>query len=212
MRKKRKNQDYRSYITKGFTRWAKIYDPFISVFRLQGARKEAVEMTGATDGDRVLDVCTGTGETAMAFADRCNDVTGVDLTEAMLAIAKKKDAKNRIRFMQMDASKLDFKDKEFDVSSVSFGLHDMPSEVREEVLAELARVTKRAVLILDYNPPKNPLLRASYIGLISLYESKYFREFCKIDFADLTARFGLQIVKEKTAWLGFMRIYVCKPV
>ena len=48
------------------TRWAKLYDPFISLFRLKGMRRGTVEMSGVQPGDRVLDICTGTGDVAPA--------------------------------------------------------------------------------------------------------------------------------------------------
>ena len=47
------------------TRWAKLYDPFLSLFRLKGGRRGTVEMSGVQPGDRVLDICTGTGDVAL---------------------------------------------------------------------------------------------------------------------------------------------------
>jgi len=47
------------------TRWAKLYDPFLSLFRLKGVRRGTVEMSGVQPGDRVLDICTGTGDVAL---------------------------------------------------------------------------------------------------------------------------------------------------
>jgi ubiquinone/menaquinone biosynthesis C-methylase UbiE len=47
------------------TRWAKLYDPFLSLFRLKGVRRGTMEMSGVQPGDRVLDICTGTGDVAL---------------------------------------------------------------------------------------------------------------------------------------------------
>ena len=204
------DQEYRSYITESFDHWARLYDPFLSFFRLKGLRRATVEMSGARLGARVLDVCTGTGDVALEFAKRCDDVTGIDLSAEMLAVARRKDREGRVRFLQMDATKLDFADEEFDVSAVSFGLHDMPPEIREEALREMARVTKGRIVIVDYNPPPNRLLRAIYIAIVSLWESKYFPDFARSDFEGLLVRCGLQMEAEKTAWLGFVRICVCR--
>jgi len=44
-------------------------------------------MSGAQPGDRVLDVCTSTGDVALEFARRCDDVVGIDLPAGMLAVA-----------------------------------------------------------------------------------------------------------------------------
>ena len=175
----REDKEYRTYITDSFDHFAKFYDPFLSLFRLKGVRRETVKMSEARPGDRVLDVCTGTGEVALEFARRCHDVTGIDLSAGMLAVARRKDQDGRVRFLQMDATRLDFADGEFDVSAISFGLHDMPPEVREKVLREMGRVTNGKIVIMDYNPPRSPILRALYVALVSLYESKYFPEFAR---------------------------------
>ena len=203
-------KEYRSYTVKSFDRWARFYDSFASLFRAGPLRREAVEISSVGRGDRVLDVCTGTGAEALEFARRCGDVTGIDLSAGMLAVARKKDKDGRVRFLQMDATRLGFGDKEFDVSCISFGLHDMPPEVREEVLREMTRVTKGKVVIVDYNPPQNRFLRALYTALISLYESKYFLGFVRSDFEALLARCGLQAETQKSVWLGFVRICLCR--
>jgi ubiquinone/menaquinone biosynthesis C-methylase UbiE len=205
------NQGYHSYTIASFARWARIYDAFAALLRIEGVRRQTVEISRVQPGDRVLDVCTGTGDVALAFARQCDDVTGIDLSADMLAVAQEKDPESKVRFMQMDATRLDFADGEFDVSSISFGLHDMPSGVREKVLQEMARVTRRQIVIVDYNPPQNPILRALYIALVSLYESKYFSEFARSDFEGLLARCGLQVVKTQSAYLGFVRLCLTSP-
>lgn len=205
------NQAYRSNVTESFNRWARLYDPFLALFRLKGVRRATVEMSGVQSGDRVLDVCTGTGDVALEFARRCDDVVGIDLSSEMLAVARKKDREGKVHFLQMDATRLDFADKEFDIGAISLALHDMPPEVREKALQELARVTRKRIVIVDYNPPSNPLLRAIYIALVSLWESKYFPEFARSDFKGLLTRCGLRVKAEKTTWLGFLRICVCHP-
>ena len=52
-------------------------------------RRKTLEMNGVQSGDRVLDVCTGTGDVALEFARRCDDVTGIDLSDGMLAVAQR---------------------------------------------------------------------------------------------------------------------------
>jgi len=81
------NQEHHPYITESFNRWARLYDPFLALFRLKGVRRATVEMSGAQPGDRVLDACTGTGGVALEFAKKCDDVTGIDLPAGMLAVA-----------------------------------------------------------------------------------------------------------------------------
>jgi len=201
---------YRSYTRNLFDRWARFYDPFVALFGLGGVRREAVRISGARRGDKVLDVCTGTGAQALEFARRCDDVTGVDLSAGMLAVAGKKDKDGRVRFLRMDATRLGFGDEEFDASCISFGLHEMPPEVREQVLREMGRVTKGRIVIVDYKPPRNRFRLRLRTALISLYESKYFADFMRSDFEALLARCGLQVQREKAVWLGFVRICLCR--
>jgi len=201
---------YRSYTVASFDRWAKFYDPFVSLFRLGRVRREAVEISGVGQKDKVLDVCTGTGAQALQFARRCDDVTAVDLSAGMLGAARKKDKDGRVRFLRMDATRLGFGDKEFDASCISFGLHDMPPEVREEVLREMARVTKDRIVIVDYKPPRNRFLLHLYAALISFYESKFFRDFVRSDFEALLARCGLRMEQQKAVWLSLVRICLCR--
>jgi len=174
-RNTRDDEEYRSYITASFDRWARLYDPFLALFRLKGVRRATVEMSGAQPGDRVLDVCTGTGDLALEFARRCDDVVGIDLSSEMLAVAQRKDREGKVRFLRMDATKLDFADKEFDVSAISLALHDMPPEAREETLRELARVTRKRIVIVDYNPPSNPILSLGIEVLSRVRQERFQR-------------------------------------
>ena len=86
-RKAREDQEYHLYITESFDRWARLYDPFISLLRLKGVRRQTVEMSGAQPGSRVLDVCTG--DAALEFAKKCDEVVGIDLSSEMLAVAQR---------------------------------------------------------------------------------------------------------------------------
>ena len=63
--------EYRSYTTASFARWARFYDLFVALFGVRGVRRAAVEIGDLQPGDRVLDVCTGTGDVALEFAKHC---------------------------------------------------------------------------------------------------------------------------------------------
>jgi len=209
-----REEEYRlhaSRVTDSYDRFARYYDRFVGIFRLKGTREKTVEVSDARPEDRVLDVCTGTGDAALEFAKRCKDVTGVDLSTRMLAVAEKKDGEGRIRFLQMDAANMDFADKEFDISIISLALHDMPAEVREMILREMVRVTRKRIVILDYGPPPNRFLRALYVAFVSLWESGSFRDFVRRDFEGLLRRCGLRVEKERGASLSLLRLSVCRP-
>ncbi|HEY3312881.1 MAG TPA: class I SAM-dependent methyltransferase [Anaerolineales bacterium] len=100
-------------------------------------------------GQRVLDVCCGTGNlSAMLVAAGCQ-VTGVDSSPTMLSHARGKGL--QAEFQQMDATGLPFR-QEFDAAVIGLALHEMPAPVREKVW-EMMRLAVRPngrLLALDY--------------------------------------------------------------
>ena len=93
------------------------------------------------DGDRVLDVGCGTGVLARAAADRVTvdeQVTGVDINEGMLAVARR--LRPRIDWRRGDATKLPLPDKSYDVVISQFAL--MYFADRRAALREMMRVLK----------------------------------------------------------------------
>jgi ubiquinone/menaquinone biosynthesis C-methylase UbiE len=94
-------------------------------------------------GERVLDLATGTGITAIAARERGAKVTGVDLTPELLAVARGKahnEGFGDIDFREGDAEALPFADASFDVVVSTCGHMFAPDQPR--VAAELARVTR----------------------------------------------------------------------
>jgi SAM-dependent methyltransferase len=97
------------------------------------------EIAGIKPGDRVLDVACGTGvlarEAAGCVGSR-GSVTGLDLNEGMLAVARR--LRPEIEWRQGDAAKLPFQDGAFDVVVSQFGLMFFPDQVA--ALREMWRV------------------------------------------------------------------------
>ncbi|MCB0344014.1 MAG: class I SAM-dependent methyltransferase, partial [Bdellovibrionales bacterium] len=132
---------YIKYIQDFFGKWVAVYDLFAaSIFY---AYSHAVKVVDPQPGMNILDICTGTGEIAVRCAKAGATVTGIDITEAMLARAQKKAAGLPATFLTMDARNLEFSNAAFDAAIISFGLHDMPRKVRLAVLTEASRVAKR---------------------------------------------------------------------
>jgi ubiquinone/menaquinone biosynthesis C-methylase UbiE len=98
---------------------------------------------------RILDVGTGTGRAARLLALGGAHVTGVDASEAMLAVAREKAAEDgvTVAFQRGDAHALDFPDRSFDVAVCLRVLMHTPKWRR--CIAELCRVADRLVIV-DY--------------------------------------------------------------
>jgi ubiquinone/menaquinone biosynthesis C-methylase UbiE len=201
--------DYYSYINGFFKRMAPVYDLF--TLPVSGVRCKVVDLVDAKEGSRILDVCTGTGQQAFAFGKEGYTVVGIDLSEDMLGIAGRKNRYGNVGFRVADASRMPFEDKCFDVSCISFGLHDMPHKIRERVLDEMRRVSER-IVIIDYNIPENKLRRWLHVSITALYESRYYRDFAGRDIKELLREHNLRVIKESSGFMGFVKILICECV
>ncbi|MCL5985424.1 MAG: methyltransferase domain-containing protein [Actinobacteria bacterium] len=199
-------EKYYSLTKKVFDILAPFYDIVTAPF--SRVRNKVVGFAKARSGSKILDVATGTGKQAFAFARRGYDVIGVDLTEAMLNVANKKNKYGNVKFKIADATDLPFEDNSFDVTCVSFALHDMPLNIREKVLKEMVRVTRPEgmIVIIDYALPENKIGRFLIYHLVSLYEGEYYSKFIKSDLEALLKNSGIDVKEKLSVLLGAGRI------
>jgi len=184
--------------------------PFYNVMTLPlvRVRNQVVDFVSADKGSTVLDVATGTGQQAFAFAKRGYNVIGVDLTESMLEIARRDNKDGYVKFEAADATHLRFEANSFDVSCVSFALHDMPPNIRGKVLQEMVRITKPdgIMVIVDYDLPHNKIGRALIYRLITLYEGEYYKQFIASDLDSLLRKTRVEVVERVSVLFGAGRI------
>ena len=128
-------------------------------------KRFTLEMSGVRAGSKVLDVASGSGDLALAFARRAGpagEVWMTDINAAMLAVGRDKviDEGMILPAALCDAEKLPFASERFDCVSVAFGLRNMTH--KELALAEMARVARPGgrVLVLEFSRPWKPLERA----------------------------------------------------
>jgi demethylmenaquinone methyltransferase / 2-methoxy-6-polyprenyl-1,4-benzoquinol methylase len=120
-------------------------------------------------GDRVLDVCCGTGDLALAAAAAGGHVTGLDFSAPMLERARRKSSE--IEWIEGDALVLPFADDAFDAATVGFGVRNLDD--LEAGLKELRRVLRPGgrAAILEITRPKGllaPFYRFWFDGVIPL--------------------------------------------
>jgi SAM-dependent methyltransferase len=120
-------------------------------------RERTLELAGVTAGERVLDVCCGTGTLALAAKQRVGSngsVHGVDASKEMIVHAKAKAARRdaAVAFEVAAAQSLPFPDATFDVVFCSLALHHLPEEMRAGAIAEMQRVLKPGgrMLIVEF--------------------------------------------------------------
>jgi demethylmenaquinone methyltransferase/2-methoxy-6-polyprenyl-1,4-benzoquinol methylase len=142
-----------------FDRIARVYDRMNSVMTAgmhHGWRERAVDLAQVGPGSRALDVATGTGDLAVELARRGAAVVGLDFSEGMLELARRKAPD--LDWVQGNALDLAYEDGQFDAVTVGFGARNFSD--LDAGLREMARVTKRGgrVVVLEITAPEKPPL------------------------------------------------------
>ena len=145
-----------------------IYDDYSSRYdrhirwleRIAGLRNMRRELFQQARGE-VLDVATGTGANYEFFPPSCN-VTGIDLSEQMLEIAKTRADKlgRAVQHQPMNAEQMGYPPESFDTVASALSLCTIPDPVR--ALQEMSRVCKKdgKILLLEHGPSNWKIIAA----------------------------------------------------
>ena len=195
-------------------------------------RRRVVRLVRRFAPRRILDVATGTGDLAIAMARRIRgtQVLGVDLSEGMLDIARRKVAEagldGRVVLDTGDAERLVVSDRAVGVATVAFGVRNFGD--LDAGLRDIARTLREGgrIVILEFSTPRNPLARAFYGfwnrrvlprvgGMVSRDRKAYeylpesIGEFPAPErFLEMMSRAGFRNCKARSQSFGIAHIYV----
>src|SRR5215831_1093998 len=204
---------------------------FLSAGRDKRWRARAIRELDLAPDARVLDLCTGTGDFAIAAADARThaEIVGVDFAGAMLAIGLEKvrarSLTRRVSLVRGDATRIPLADGWADAATIGFGIRNVAQP--ETALVELARVLKPGgrLAILELGEPIIPGVRGLYhwyfrqvlprLGrLVSHHNSAYsylpasVAEFPRpADFAAMLSSHGFSGVRAVPLTLGIVYLY-----
>jgi demethylmenaquinone methyltransferase/2-methoxy-6-polyprenyl-1,4-benzoquinol methylase len=150
-------------------------------------RRRTVQLVPPRGRSPILDVCTGTGDLALAYFQQSHGqipIIGADFCQPMLVRAVAKGTKQRadcVHFVEADAQSLPFPGATFQITCVAFGLRNVTDTDRG--LREMVRVTQSGgrVAILEFSKPKHWLLGRLY----------------RFYFSHLLPRFGQAVSKSR---------------
>jgi demethylmenaquinone methyltransferase/2-methoxy-6-polyprenyl-1,4-benzoquinol methylase len=124
-------------------------------------KRFTVNLAAVRPGQRVLDVASGSGDLAKAFAELAGpqgQVWQTDINAAMLGVGRDRlvNAGLLLPALQCDAEKLPFPDDYFDLTTVAFGLRNMTH--KDRALAEMTRVLKPGgkLIVLEFSKVAAP--------------------------------------------------------
>ena len=128
-------------------------------------KRYTVAVSGASEGDRVLDIAAGTGDLTRLFARKVGhsgQVIHTDINEAMLRVGRDRMIDEGVMAPPLvcDAEKLPFADNYFDVVCVAFGLRNMTH--KDQALREMLRVLRPGgkLCVLEFSKVAPPLAKA----------------------------------------------------
>lgn len=151
--------------TQGTDRTRQRYNRIAGIYDLMETLPEMVyqrwrqRVWKAVEGKQVIEVGVGTGKN-MPFYPADSQVTGIDISEKMLAKARRRAEQldSSVELLEMDAQHLEFDDDTFDSGVATFVFCSVPDPV--EGLRELQRVVKSGgeIILLEHMRSKNPIL------------------------------------------------------
>lgn len=197
----------------------------------KGWRRKTIQSLEDITPKQILDVATGTGDLAIAALGlQPERVTGVDISEGMLAIGKKKIAakglENKIQLQSGDSEALAFPDKSFDAVTCAYGVRNFGN--LNKGLSEMSRVLRPGgkIAILEFSMPKKFPIKQLYLfyfnhilpslgKMVSKDQTAYTylpesvaafpegKAFC-----NLLAQNGFTAIKERRLAFGITSLYV----
>jgi len=147
-------------IEKVYRRYAKRYDFYFGAL-FQPGRKAVINRMRCRPGERILEVGVGTGLSLPLYPSGVQ-VTGIDISEAMLARARARAARDRLEqvvaLLRMDAEHMDFRDDSFDKVVAMYVVSVVPSPA--QLVAEMRRVCRPGgeLYIVNHFQHANPLV------------------------------------------------------
>ena len=133
---------------------AKRYDllnDLLSLGRTKAWRRSTTSIIAPKPGMRILDLAAGTGSSSEPLAAAGAEVISADFSEGMLNAGRKRYPK--LNFVKADALNMQFKDNEFDLVTISFGLRNTADF--DKALRECLRVTKSGgrIVVTEFSQP-----------------------------------------------------------
>ena len=175
-------------VSEMFDRIANRYD-FMNRFLSAGIdktwRKKAIKKLQKDDPKLILDVATGTADMALIACRLLNPkkITGIDISEEMLNIGRKKVEKERLKHIielqQGDSETINYGENTFDAVMVAFGVRNF--ENLEKGLKNMLRVLKPGgmIVILEFSKPRLKAVRSLYnlyMGIVAPQVARWFNQ------------------------------------
>lgn len=177
----------------------------------------AIEQRLPASARRVLDLCTGTAlvPAVVAAARPACTVIGLDLSPEMLEQGRHKLRQRKLgnaSLVRADAGTLPFRSGVFDAVTVSFGLHELPTDVRERALGEVRRVLRPGGVLVVADLDRPPRLGWLVDVYLRLGEPAHAREVLREGLVASLRSAGFETERQPPQGAVPMQTLVARPV
>ena len=216
---------YRMTYEKWYSWFSHIYDYFVRIFCFMfnegfgGERRwrtELIEWINPEYGEKIIDICSGTGTLSMMLAKKLagmGNVVGIEVSPSQLRIAKRKEKPDGLMFIDADAQNIPFVNCSFDKGVICGALHEMPREVRLNVLHATHNVIKHSgkVVFFEHTEP-NSRWKAVFFDALERLNPEYqtYRDMLKSGLKNEIEQAGFKIIKTAIVLSGFFQIILAE--
>jgi ubiquinone/menaquinone biosynthesis C-methylase UbiE len=161
-----------------YTLIAPLYDTLLRPF-VKSVRRDVLKTALRLQPQNILDVACGTGDQLRLLTKNGIKAVGVDLSEAMLRICRRKNP--AAACLLQDAASMAFRDERFSLAMISFALHETGWKSAAAILDEIHRVLRPSghLLVVDYSDfRKTPFYTRQAIYVIEFMAGRrHFKNF-----------------------------------
>jgi demethylmenaquinone methyltransferase/2-methoxy-6-polyprenyl-1,4-benzoquinol methylase len=178
-------------------------------------QKRAVVILGPEKGERILDLCSGTGRVSSWMGQSVGnegEVVGMDISQSMVEVARKRyGGLKRLVFQRQDVTKPWEYHNYFDGIFTSFAIHELSEKKRLEALEHsyLALKEKGRMVIADFNPQASGWRKTVLLSFFKLFEKENVNFFL-FDQNEILRKVGFKRIRTVLVLSGLFQITLAR--
>jgi ubiquinone/menaquinone biosynthesis C-methylase UbiE len=197
-----------------FGKSAPYYDTILDLLTFKqyaGFQKKAVKILAPEKGEKVLDLCSGTGRVALWMLQTVGgegEVVGMDLSERMVEVAKRRyGGFKKMVFLHKDVTKPFGYQNYFDGIFTSFAMHELPEKKRLVALEHsyLALKERGRMVVADFNPQVSGKAKIISLIFFKLFERGNLN-FFSFDQSTMLKKVGFKRIRSFPVLGGILQI------
>jgi demethylmenaquinone methyltransferase/2-methoxy-6-polyprenyl-1,4-benzoquinol methylase len=201
-----------------FGKSAPYYDTVLDLLTFKqyaGFQKRAMEVLAPQSGEKILDLCSGTGRVASWIAQAVGkegEVVGMDISKRMVEVAKRRyGGLKRVVFLHKDVTKPWQYQNYFDGIFTSFAIHELPEKKRLGALEHSFRALKEKgrMVIADFNPQVSGIRKTILLAFFKLFERDNLN-FFSFDQNELLKKVGFKWIETLPVLSGMFQITLAR--